>query len=257
LSNGEIAAPLTLSTNTVRHHARNILAKLEITNRTEAVAGAGAATSPARRQVSPAHPPSEPAQPPEAQRVPSTQKTVLDQGGLATVLALIAGYVDAYAFLSYQSYASFMSGNTTQTGLQLGQGQLATAGHDLLPLPPFVVGVFVGTLLLHSSRRHPLRQLFGLVAGLLAVGMAGGYLGPLPGWFSFRISGPVILTYLFVALLHGLWDGLPRIVYLVLPLGIRISMASLLISVIGIVVLAGLWRQALRRQTQDNEMQTP
>src|SRR5258708_37890607 len=35
----------------------------------------------------------------------------------------------------------------------------------------------------------------------------------------FRITGPVILTYLFVSVLHGLWDGLPSTVYLVIPPG--------------------------------------
>jgi protease PrsW len=68
---------------------------------------------------------------------------------------------------------------------------------------------------------------------------------------QFHITASVVLTYLFVALLHGLWDGLPRVLYLVLPLGIHVSLVSLLISAIGIAVLAGLWRQALYRRAQD------
>ncbi len=44
-----------------------------------------------------------------------------EQAALAVLLAFVSGYVDAYVFIHYQTYASFMSGNTTQTGLQLGQ----------------------------------------------------------------------------------------------------------------------------------------
>lgn len=105
-------------------------------------------------------------------------------GWQAVVLAVIAGYIDSYAFLNYKVYGSFMSGNTTQTGLQTGQGKLAEAGLDLLPIPLFVAGVFVGTLLLHSSLRHRLSWLFGLVATLLAVAMAAANPGVLPGWLG-------------------------------------------------------------------------
>jgi hypothetical protein len=40
---------------------------------------------------------------------------------LAAALALIAGFVDAYGMITYGVYVSFMSGNTTQTGLS-GRG---------------------------------------------------------------------------------------------------------------------------------------
>jgi hypothetical protein len=64
----------------------------------------------------------------------------------------------------------------------------------------------------------------------------------------FRISGSVVLTYLFVSLLHGLWDGLPRVLYVVVPPGIPISVVTLTLSAIGIIVLVALYRQAERRQ---------
>jgi RsiW-degrading membrane proteinase PrsW (M82 family) len=64
----------------------------------------------------------------------------------------------------------------------------------------------------------------------------------------FRISGSVVLTYLFVSLLHGLWDGLPRVLYVVVPPGIPISVVPLTLSAIGIIVLIALYRQAERRQ---------
>jgi uncharacterized membrane protein YoaK (UPF0700 family) len=97
---------------------------------------------------------------------------------------VIAGYIDSYVFLNYKVYGSFMSGNTTQTGLQTGQGRFAEAGLDLLPIPLFVVGVFVGTLLVHSRLRCQLSWLFGLVAALLAIAMLAVDPGPLSGWFG-------------------------------------------------------------------------
>ena len=66
----------------------------------------------------------------------------------------------------------------------------------------------------------------------------------------FRITPLVILTYLFVSLLHGLWDGLPYTVYIVVPPGIPISVTSLLLGIIGIVILFVLYRRAMTRQMQ-------
>jgi RsiW-degrading membrane proteinase PrsW (M82 family) len=65
----------------------------------------------------------------------------------------------------------------------------------------------------------------------------------------FRITGLVLLTYLFVSLLHGLWDGLPNTVYLIVPPGIPIPLISLVIGLIGIVVLTVQYRRARVQRT--------
>jgi uncharacterized membrane protein YoaK (UPF0700 family) len=87
---------------------------------------------------------------------------------LAAVLALTAGFVDAYGLISYQTYLSFMSGNTTQTGSQIGQAQLTAALPSLTAIVFFVLGVFRGSLLVHSGLPNVRRTLFGVVAGLIA-----------------------------------------------------------------------------------------
>jgi uncharacterized membrane protein YoaK (UPF0700 family) len=120
----------------------------------------------------------------EAEPVPPAASSSTAQGALAAVLALIAGYVDAYTFLNYQVYGSFMSGNTTQTGLHAGQGGFAVAAYNFLPIPLFVAGVFAGALIWHSGLAQRSRWIFGLVAGLLALGLAAVAPGPLPGWFG-------------------------------------------------------------------------
>lgn len=65
---------------------------------------------------------------------------------------------------------------------------------------------------------------------------------------DFRFSGPVLLAYLFVALLHGLWDGMPRFLYLSIPPGIVISVIPVTISLVGLIVLIWLYRQAMQQK---------
>src|SRR5437870_13283185 len=64
----------------------------------------------------------------------------------------------------------------------------------------------------------------------------------------FRITVLVIVNYLFVSVLHGLWDGLPSTIYFILPPGIHIPLVSLVIGVIGIIVFVMLYRRATREE---------
>jgi uncharacterized membrane protein YoaK (UPF0700 family) len=114
----------------------------------------------------------------------SAQVSAWAQERLAAGLAMIAGYVDAYGYITFKTYLSFMSGNTTQTGSQLGQGDLAAALPSLLAIVSFVIGAFTGTWLTHSGTHQSRRLWFGVVAALLAVsigltplGWSGGAVG--------------------------------------------------------------------------------
>ncbi|MFK4731333.1 DUF1275 family protein [Agromyces mediolanus] len=81
----------------------------------------------------------------------------VSRGGIAlsVALGLIAGYVDAVGFIETSGlFVSFMSGNSTQAGVELWDVGLADA---LLPLglvASFVVGVALGGALgAHGTRR--------------------------------------------------------------------------------------------------------
>ncbi len=96
---------------------------------------------------------------------------------LAMVVAMVAGYVDAYGYISYRTYLSFMSGNTTQSGLLIGKINFPGAAPTLLAILSFVVGVFAGTLLIISEAPQSHRCTFGLVAGLLSINIGFTELG--------------------------------------------------------------------------------
>ncbi|MBX9651977.1 DUF1275 domain-containing protein [bacterium] len=90
-------------------------------------------------------------------------------GLLALCLALIAGYVDGYGLVALNTYVSFMSGNTTQTGSMLGQQNFKAAVPTALAISFFLVGSVLGHSVLHSGFRHAQRLLFLWAASLLAI----------------------------------------------------------------------------------------
>ena len=102
-----------------------------------------------------------------------------EQRRLAIWLALIAGYVDAYALIAYGVYVSFMSGNTTQTGSTIGQGKLLVALPSAVAILFFVVGSFAGTWLAKSGLRNARQVPFSVIAAVLAMIIVGTHLGNL------------------------------------------------------------------------------
>jgi uncharacterized membrane protein YoaK (UPF0700 family) len=92
---------------------------------------------------------------------------------------MIAGFVDAYAIITYGVYVSFMSGNTTQTGYNAGQGAFSVAAPSALAILFFVGGAFAGTLLVEFAGRRARRLLFSVVAAALAVIIGFRQLGSL------------------------------------------------------------------------------
>ena len=92
--------------------------------------------------------------------------TVHSEERIAAVLAMVAGYVDAYGYLTYNTYLSFMSGNTTQAGIRTEAGNLASALPMLLAILFFIIGVAAGTLIVQSRTHQSRRMGLGLVAVL-------------------------------------------------------------------------------------------
>jgi uncharacterized membrane protein YoaK (UPF0700 family) len=87
--------------------------------------------------------------------------------------------VDAYSLRAFATYVSFMSGNTTQTGLLTGEGKLAAALPFALAIVFFVAGSFAGTWLTQSGQHYSRRLLFGVVSTLLAAVIGLAQLGRL------------------------------------------------------------------------------
>lgn len=91
------------------------------------------------------------------------------QRALACCVVLAAGYLDGYGLLVVGTYVSFMSGNSTMTGLTAGQGNWAAVLAPAIAIVGFVAGSATGNAITHLRRHHAPRLVFLLIAALLLV----------------------------------------------------------------------------------------
>ena len=112
-------------------------------------------------------------------------KTRLQWAG-AVFCALVAGYLDGYGLLFLKTYVSFMSGNTTSTGVNIGSEKFGAAENGALAVICFVAGSFFGSLLAESKARRIHRAIFAVVAVLL--GAVAGLEWNGPGNTVFEIA---------------------------------------------------------------------
>ncbi len=75
---------------------------------------------------------------------------------------------------------------------------------------------------------------------------------------GYRFNLPVILTYLFVSLLHALWDGFPLFLFpfVIDVSGVNIPLASVIIGLLGVVVLTVLYQRAIRQRILTGQLPT-
>ena len=110
---------------------------------------------------------------------------------LAVALAMVAGFLDAYGMITYRTYLSFMSGNTTQAGYQIGQGKFGPALYSVLPAIVFFVGgSFAGALVERSSVQRIRRLVFGVIASALALIIGFAQIG-----FSFNGVSIALISF--------------------------------------------------------------
>ncbi len=89
---------------------------------------------------------------------------------LAALLAALAGMVDAIGYLHLSGlFVSFMSGNSTQLAVSLGQGQLAEAGRIAELVLFFVLGAAGGQMLADVTGNRHMAWVLVSVAFLLAL----------------------------------------------------------------------------------------
>lgn len=109
----------------------------------------------------------------ESERAGVRPSAVWGRTGLVLLLAMVAGYVDGFGLLAFSTYLSFMSGNTTQTGANLGLGNLPMAIPSAVAIGAFLLGVFAGNLREEAGRQVQHRGALLVVGAALCIACVG------------------------------------------------------------------------------------
>lgn len=111
---------------------------------------------------------------------PAVAVTQRSQERLAVFLALMAGYIDVVGYSTLKTYVSFMSGNTTQVGLNIAHGSISIASAALVAIVSFVTGIFTGYCIALGKPSASKSINVYLTAGILFTYMTTAYFVQLP-----------------------------------------------------------------------------
>ncbi len=70
----------------------------------------------------------------------------------------------------------------------------------------------------------------------------------------FHINYKVIIAYLIVSVLHGLWDGVPMVISSYVSSGLDVFLGQAVIGVAGLLILRMRWREANRLELEEAEL---
>lgn len=97
---------------------------------------------------------------------------------LGLMLTATAGFVDAAGFIALGGfYTSFMSGNTTQLGVDLALARIASLALPAELVVLFFIGSYLGALAAQSSPRWGRARTLGIMAASIALTLALSFAG--------------------------------------------------------------------------------
>lgn len=138
-----------------------------------------------------------------------------EKAWLAILLAWVAGFVDVLGFLTLiHVFTSHMSGNSVSAGANFARGNFSEAGRSASPVPGFVFGVLIGTILGIVAARCGIRRRASIalaveIACLLAYMLYGSTLLHAGNLSSISVPNFVLLTSL-LAFAMGLQNATLR-----------------------------------------------